>query len=436
MSMRKYLSAISLLCLTTATAIGQSHITLTFTSAFDGSYVKTDSILVENISKGCDTLLRFPDTVLALEVVSGIQKNEIMDHFAITQNQPNPFSKVTTFSVVVPLKANVDIFILDHSGRKVALLSRELPAGKNLFTFSGGTDLVYFIAASAGKSSRVMKMVRTGWDEVTGNEKLDYNGVITSTEVTKSGNHKSSFSFSAGDSLRMTGYGMTPLQFRSSDILFDRPARDTLLLFELKEGIPCPVEPALFHEGKCYTTRLIGDQCWFRENVNAGIRIDANVSQSDNGIIEKYCYNNNPVNCDVYGGLYQWYEAMQYSNQQGTRGICPEGWHLPTDGEWNILSNLLGGETSAGGPIKEAGYEHWIQPNTGATDSTGFCALPAGMYFDNGFHHFRTNIEYWSSTNSYGPYAWYRILYNNNAQLVRTNYYEKTTARSVRCIRD
>ena len=63
---------------------------------------------------------------------------------------------------------------------------------------------------------------------------------------------------------------------------------------------------------------------------------------TNNGIIEKYCYDNDPVNCATYGGLYQWDEMMQYTTQQGTQGICPAGWHLPTDAEWTILTDFLG----------------------------------------------------------------------------------------------
>ena len=86
--------------------------------------------------------------------------------------------------------------------------------------------------------------------------------------------------------------------------------------------------------GKTYHTIRIGTQCWFKENLNIGTMIDQSVSQTNNGIIEKYCYNNNPDSCSIYGGLYQWDELMQYSTTEGAPGIPPSDWHIPTDAEW------------------------------------------------------------------------------------------------------
>jgi len=96
----------------------------------------------------------------------------------------------------------------------------------------------------------------------------------------------------------------------------------------------CPTNCQPFtdaRDGKTYNTVLIGTQCWMRENLNIGTRIDGSQNQTDNGTIEKYCYDDLESNCDIYGGLYQWDEAMQYVTTQGVQGICPAGWHLPTD---------------------------------------------------------------------------------------------------------
>ncbi|MBK7631804.1 MAG: hypothetical protein IPJ23_14080 [Ignavibacteriales bacterium] len=85
----------------------------------------------------------------------------------------------------------------------------------------------------------------------------------------------------------------------------------------------------IIYEGKTYGTVLIGTQCWMKENLNVGTMIQGNSNQSNNGVKEKYCYNNDTANCSIYGGLYQWNEAMQYVTTEGARGICPEGW-IPT----------------------------------------------------------------------------------------------------------
>ncbi len=126
---------------------------------------------------------------------------------------------------------------------------------------------------------------------------------------------------------------------------------------------------------------------------------------ANNSIIEKYCYNNSTANCDIYGGLYQWNEMMQYTTTPGAQGICPAtGWHLPTDAEWTILTTFLGGEGIAGGKMKttgtiEAGTGLWYAPNTGATNESGFTALPGGYRSDNGdFDGLGYYAYFWSST--------------------------------------
>jgi hypothetical protein len=86
-------------------------------------------------------------------------------------------------------------------------------------------------------------------------------------------------------------------------------------------------------DGQSYATVEIGTQCWMSESLNIGLMIPGNWNQNDNGLIEKYCYNNSTGNCNNYGGLYQWNEAMQYVSTEATQGICPFGWHLPTNAE-------------------------------------------------------------------------------------------------------
>ena len=131
--------------------------------------------------------------------------------------------------------------------------------------------------------------------------------------------------------------------------------------------------------GQTYSSVEIDDQCWMAENLNIGTRIDGDTDQTNNSTIEKYCYDDDTDNCDTYGGLYQWDEMMQYVTTEGTQGICPAGWHLPTDAEWTTLTNFLGGESVAGGKMKEEGLDHWQTPNTGATNSSGFTGLPGGF---------------------------------------------------------
>ncbi len=190
-------------------------------------------------------------------------------------------------------------------------------------------------------------------------------------------------------------------------------------------------------DSQSYTTIQIGTQCWMAENLNIGTMINSTSGgtnsdgeQTNNSIIEKYCYDNNTTNCDTYGGLYQWDEMMQYVSTEGTQGICPTGWHLPTDAEWCTLENYVDAGTvscsatgwrgtDAGGNLKETGITHWSSPNTGATNSSGFTVLPGGYTFPNGSFENLTNYAYFWSSSVSGPSAWSRGLDYNLAQVYR-----------------
>ncbi len=202
--------------------------------------------------------------------------------------------------------------------------------------------------------------------------------------------------------------------------------------------------------GKTYNSVIIGLQCWMTENLNIGTAILGDQDQTNNGTIEKYCYNNNAANCDVYGGLYQWGETVQYLNNAtnytswnpipagNVQGICPTGWHLPNDAEWTILTNYLGGESIAGGKMKETGTTHWAPPNTGATNSSGFTALPGGYrdVWTPGIFYSLTLVPFfWSSTEYIPDEAWIRNLLWDNTNVERV-YPPKSTGFSVRCLKD
>ena len=195
-----------------------------------------------------------------------------------------------------------------------------------------------------------------------------------------------------------------------------------------KENLPACSSATVNYDGKTYNTVSIGTQCWMKENLNTGVRINANVDPTNNYIIEKYCYDDLESLCDTYGGLYQWDEIMSYSTEEGIRGICPDGWHIPSDSEWMKLVAFLGGDTVAGGKMKESGITHWTSPNTGANNSSGFSALPAGFRSPSGSGTFQRIGEFellWSSTEGGSATAWYFIMSAWDQQTIRNNYIKK-----------
>jgi len=194
-------------------------------------------------------------------------------------------------------------------------------------------------------------------------------------------------------------------------------------------------------DGIIYGTVKIGDQCWMSQNLNVGIRIDGNTDQTNTGTIEKYCYGDTESNCDLYGGLYQWDQAMNYISVPMTQGICPEGWHLPADEEWTVLTDNLGGTGIAGGKLKSTGTIQsstglWNAPNTGATNESGFTALPVGeRQLAGTFNGLGNYTVFWSSSES-GPFdVWNRSL-NYQTDNIYQNGASEDFGNSVRCIKD
>ncbi len=209
-------------------------------------------------------------------------------------------------------------------------------------------------------------------------------------------------------------------------------------------GMPCGCVAPVLYEGQTYNTVQIGEQCWFRENLNVGTMIVSNTGgqlQTDNNIVEKYCYGNTPGNCDVYGGMYEWNETMQYIASAGSQGICPPGWHIPSDGQWSALTSFLGGFDVAGGKMKSTGTVEdltglWYAPNMGATNESGFTGLPGG-YREYGFGNFDAlsyNGSFWSSSQGSGNDAWVRTLSCYYTDIYRGSY-GKDNGFSVRCLK-
>jgi uncharacterized protein (TIGR02145 family) len=169
-------------------------------------------------------------------------------------------------------------------------------------------------------------------------------------------------------------------------------------------------------DDRVYKLVRIGSQVWMAENLD--YRASENSSY----------YNNDSATYYMYGRLYTWEEAMT---------AAPPGWHLPTDEEWTTLTTYLGGEAVAGGKLKEAGTAHWVSPNTGATNETGFKALPGGYHYPNDTYGYLGYVGlYWSATPYGGDNAIVRAMYEYDAEAHWANGLQKTNGISVRCVRD
>ena len=170
-------------------------------------------------------------------------------------------------------------------------------------------------------------------------------------------------------------------------------------------------------DGRQYKTIAIGNQTWMAENLNY---------ETDGG---SWVYDNDIANSAIYGRLYSWPIACE---------ACPPCWSLPSDMDWYNLTKYLGDLMVAGGKMKEVSAAHWNKPNIGATNESGFSALPAGYYFDGKYYDIGKSASFWSSKASgyEDQYVWHRFLFHSISAVYRYRYNYTKFAYSIRCIRD
>ena len=197
-------------------------------------------------------------------------------------------------------------------------------------------------------------------------------------------------------------------------------------------------------EGNSYKTVTIGTQTWMAENLKVSKYNDGTPMSNVKDSIEwsklttgAWCYyNKDEKNNAKYGKLYNWYAVSKTSN--GNKNVCPTSWHVPTDSEWMVLTDYLGGITVARGKLKEVGTTSWNSPNTDATNTSLFSALPGGFRGDDGsYDGIGVGGVWWSSTESDTSNAWCRYLYDgDDDDDAGRGGGNKTFGLSVRCLRD
>lgn len=190
-------------------------------------------------------------------------------------------------------------------------------------------------------------------------------------------------------------------------------------------------------DGRTYKIVKIGNQHWMAENLIASqyndgtdIRLVTDASSWKNMSTAAYCYYAATFKTNS-GAFYNWFTV-------NTGKLCPLGWHVPSDAEWTVLIDYLGGESEAGGKLKESGMAHWDSPNTAATNESGFTALPCGYRsgYDGSFTTYGGVAFWWSSSKDNKDGAWSRGVGCGNSGVIRGSRDNKTNGFSVRCVKD
>ncbi len=384
------------------------------------------TVKVDNLASGATVTLNGND-VLNLTSPWGIGGQDMTNRKA--QVNPNPMTNQSTLTFTAPEGGNAVIGIVDLSGQTVCQTGELLSAGRYNFQISGLRQGLYFVKISGKNYFYSAKLISRNQQQ--GNPGIVYiSGDRSNTGPgLKSPSATIEMPYSDGDQLLFKGISGT-----TGTVVPDVPASSKTIMFTFIECTDA--------DGNNYSIIQKGKQTWMAENLRVGVRINGNQDQLNNGVIEKYCYDDNPENCNIYGGLYQWQEMMQYTVAPGKQGICPMNWHLPTNGEWSALASNFGGPDLAGGKLKstgtlEDGTGLWHTPNAGATNEGGFTAIPGGYRsYDGLFTNLGNNGWWWSSSVSYFWGPWERGMDYLIGSIHSGYYYNEISGFSVRCIWD
>lgn len=416
----------------------KSTIELTFTAVDFEAYQQLDSVKIINRSLWqVDTTLYFPDSTIIITWFTGTNESiSSGEEFRVFQNHPNPVKNYTTLSLYIPDKDFVDIMITDVMGRNIKNYHLMLDKGHHSFRFEPGKGNLFVFTAKWRKQSSSIKIISNNQYSM-GNGSLKYLGSNYSPSQSKKAQATQDFFFAPGDILLYVGYanGM-------ESGIYNTPEVDETITFQFAYDTICPGIPEVTYEGQVYTTVQIFSQCWLHENLNVGALVLATEDMEDNGIIEKYCIIDWESYCDFLGGLYQWDEMMQYNNNN-EQGICPSGWHIPSDEEWKILEGAADSQYGIGDVLWDefgergfdAGYnlkkeDNW-SVSGGGSNIYGFTAWAGGY----------RAIDSTTPGNSYFGCFWTRefqkghILSYDQITIIR-NFYDTNQGFSVRCIKD
>lgn len=362
--------------------------------------------------------------------VTEIEEEQLPTGYAISNNFPNPFNPKTRISIKSPVCSIIKIEVFNILGQGVNKPEeRYLDTDQNYIDIelNGLPSGIYIARITLDNKYNKYVVVRKMM-LIYGSQHLTTNGVVSNQTPNKINNENIAIYETHLDSLVVSSTIIGRKVFTNLPSLFG----DTTDLGNLVIERYCPGLPTVTYEGKIYHTIKIGDQCWLKENLDVGRIIDGSLNQSNNGTIEKYCYNNDSVNCQAYGGLYQWDELMQYSSSEATQGICPIGWHIPKQTEIVTLRTLVNNDGNA---LKAIGQGVW--PGIG-TNTSGFSGLLVGFRDGDGtFKSLGEEAGFWSSTEYIGyPYAALQWSLFYSGRYIYYSNYIKVVGFSTRCLKD
>jgi uncharacterized protein (TIGR02145 family) len=405
-----------------------------------------DSVRVINITTNTSLPLTTGQVLHLWDGTLGIQTPTTNSNMEI---YPNPMTDKTTLNFVVPESGDVNINFIDMSGKILYQTSSTLSGGKYTYSITGVKTGMYFVKVNGKGFNYSTKIISQNDIQNRVNiEKVSFEPLSEKKNGFKSVQLQQDtvqMIYSTGDRLEYKGYSGL-----MSTVIMDVPVSSKTVTFNFvmcqdRDGHNYSTV-SFIKTSKSKTMSNIDTIVWMQQNMNVGTMINGGSFQdTTGGIIKKWCYNNDTNNCNEYGGLYQWYNIMQFdtlsSDSISNHGICPIGWHISTDYDWYIMMHNIDTsswtiDSTVGGKLKEIGTTHWLYPNP-ASDSLGFTALPGGVYEPGyGFSSMGAGADFWASKKgNLNNYAIIYELYYLNTTLLR-GAVPMNTGNPVRCVKN
>jgi uncharacterized protein (TIGR02145 family) len=399
-----------------------------------GQNTSVSSVIVQNITQGTEITINGNDILHLKGSVTGIAAGKPESAAGITFS-PNPMSEnsVMEFSLLNPEKATISVF--DMSGREILRKDADLEGGRHAFRISGLKAGLYLIRVKAGQKVFNGKLISSSSSE--GNCSIVYmnsESVYGKDPVSKGSSAEVIMPYSSGDRLKFTG-----IDGKHKTVIVATPESNRQIEFGFYACSDA--------DGNNYPVVEIGQQVWMAENLRTtkyqdGTAIPNVTSNSSWSALDMnhdigYCWYGNDLKYkDKYGALYNSWAV--HGGPMMDKNVCPTGWHVPGEYEWYDLALYLdpGSILSvvseiAGGSLKEAGTKSWENPNTGATNSTGFSALPGGRRSYDGTFTGMGKAGYWMSDKGLS----FHTMVHNAPNLFFTEGGTEY-GHSVRCIKD
>ena len=445
-------------------------VTISFTGRDTANrHLQLDRVEVKNLAEGWQETLFWPDTVLTMHVGTGISDagTQASHALQLSASSANPFHGTTTANLVVKEPGEVTTEITDISGRTVASLRETaLQPGTHQLRVTLSATGVYFLTARTHGASVSLKLVNSGKSSQNAIEHTGYN----QTFATDKGSIYNTFHL--GDPMEYTGYAtFNGATVESSHIVQNQSASESLTLqfaaaLGMNDAQPCPGSPTIIdQDGNVYNTVQIGNQCWMKESLRVTHYSDGTAIPMGNStsltLPYRYCPDNDTANVATYGYLYNWPAVMHGApcssdNPSGVQGVCPKGWHVPSNAEYGQLISYAGTQSvyqcdnnsffTAKAFAAQTGWRSYYDQcspgcNPSTNDAAGFSAKAAGHYSNLGttnhyFYAFSDMAAFWTTTDGgCNDRIYMRHIYHYGKHWQEA-IQDKHCGLSVRCVRN